>query len=176
MSSTGPSARTLATTQGNQLAHLGLLSSAASRTRSLVPEPEVSRSVQHLNAQVALPPRNRPAHPAGRSAKLSFPDTIQLRSRVRRGHFCHRRPECPPFPPGRGSRGRPPQCLGLVRRRPPSDHDALDLVNGHRVRRPIVELRRLRRRVPGDLLRVLQCPPVREVRRDPRRPERVAAR
>ena len=45
-----------------------------------------------------------------------------------------------------------------------------------RVRRPVVELRRLRRRVPGDLLRVLEGPPVREVRRDPRRPERVAAR
>ena len=27
-----------------------------------------------------------------------------------------------------------------------------DLVDGHRVRRPVVELRRLRRRVPGDLL------------------------
>ena len=29
---------------------------------------------------------------------------------------------------------------------PRSDHDAFDLVNGHRVRRPVVELRRLRRR------------------------------
>ena len=41
-----------------------------------------------------------------------------------------------------------------------SDHDAFDLVDGHRVRRPVVELRRLRRRVPGDLLSVLEGPPV----------------
>ena len=40
----------------------------------------------------------------------------------------------------------------------------------------IVPLRRLRRRVAGDPLRVLQRPPVREIRRDARRPERVAAR
>ena len=46
----------------------------------------------------------------------------------------------------------------------------------HRVCRPVVELRRLRRRVPGDLLSVLEGPPVREVRRGPRRSERVAAR
>ena len=32
---------------------------------------------------------------------------------------------------------------------------------------PVVELRRLRRRVPRDLLRVLERPPVRQVRRDP---------
>ena len=31
---------------------------------------------------------------------------------------------------------------------PRSDHDTLDLVDGHRGRRPVVELRRLRRRVP----------------------------
>ena len=37
-----------------------------------------------------------------------------------------------------------------------SDHDALDLVDGHRGRRPVVELRRLRRRVPRGLLRVLE--------------------
>ena len=40
---------------------------------------------------------------------------------------------------------------------------------------PVVELCRLRRRVPGDLLRALERPPVRQIRRDPRRPERVAA-
>ena len=55
------------------------------------------------------------------------------------------------------------------------DHDALDLVDGDRVRRPIVEFRRLRGGVPGDLLRVFERPPVRQRRRDPRRPERVAA-
>ena len=55
-----------------------------------------------------------------------------------------------------------------------SDHDAFDLVDRHRVRRPVVELRRLRRRVPRDVLGVLEGPPVRQVRRDPRRPERVA--
>ena len=41
------------------------------------------------------------------------------------------------------------------------DHDALDLVERDRVRRPVVQLRRLRRRVPGDPLRVLERPPVR---------------
>ena len=55
------------------------------------------------------------------------------------------------------------------------DHDALDLVDGDRVRRPVVELRRLRGGVRGDLLRVFERPPVRQIRRDPRRPERVAA-
>ena len=57
-----------------------------------------------------------------------------------------------------------------------SDHDAFDLVERDRVRRPVVELRRLRRRVPGDPLRVLERPAVRQVRRDARRPKRVAAR
>ena len=62
---------------------------------------------------------------------------------------------------------RPAPCL---------DHDALDLVERHRIRRPVVQLRRLRRRVPGDPLRMFERAPVREVRRDPRRPKRVAAR
>ena len=39
------------------------------------------------------------------------------------------------------------------------DHDALDLVDGDRVRRPVVEFRRLRGGVPGDLLRVFERPP-----------------
>ena len=56
------------------------------------------------------------------------------------------------------------------------DHDALDLVDGDRVRRPVVELRRLRGGVPGDLLRVFERPPIRQIRRDPRRQERVVAR
>ena len=51
---------------------------------------------------------------------------------------------------------------------------AFDLVDGHRVRRPVVELRRLGRGVPGDLLRVLPRPSVREVRREVRRPPRTA--
>ena len=72
-----------------------------------------------------------------------------------------------------------PETAELPRsRRPrhrPLDHDALNLVDGDCVRRPVVELRRLRRGVPGDPLRVLEGPPVRQVRRDPRRPERVAA-
>ena len=57
-----------------------------------------------------------------------------------------------------------------------SDHDAFDLVERDRVRRPVVELRRLRRRVAGNPLRVLERPPVGQVRRDARRPKRVAAR
>ena len=64
----------------------------------------------------------------------------------------------------------------LVEGAPCLDHDALDLVDRDRVRRPVVELRRLRRRVARDLLRVLQGSSVRQIRRDPRRPERVAAR
>ena len=40
-----------------------------------------------------------------------------------------------------------------------SDHDAFDFVDGHRVSRPIVQLRRLGRCVPGDLLSVLEVPP-----------------
>ena len=56
-----------------------------------------------------------------------------------------------------------------------TDHDALELVDGDRFRRPVVELRRLRRGVPGDLLRVRERPAVRQIRSDPRRPERVAA-
>ena len=43
------------------------------------------------------------------------------------------------------------------------------------VRGPVVELRRLRRGVAGNPLRVLERPPVRQTRRDARRPKRVAA-
>ena len=50
----------------------------------------------------------------------------------------------------------------------------LTFVDSDRVRRPVVELRRLRERVPGDLLRVFERSPVRQIRRDPRRPKRVA--
>ena len=66
--------------------------------------------------------------------------------------------------------------MRLSAARLPLDHDAFDLVERDRVRRPVVHLRRLRRRVAGDPLRVLERPPVRQVRRDPRRPKRVAAR
>ena len=61
--------------------------------------------------------------------------------------------------PGRSWPQRPRREKHL-RRQPRSDHDTLDLVDRHRVRRPVVELRRLRRRVPGDLLSVLEGPPV----------------
>ena len=74
------------------------------------------------------------------------------------------------------ARGSVPACGSRsVFLRDTLDHDALDLVDGDRVGRPVVELRRLRRRVPGDPLRVLKASPVRQIRRDPRRPERVAA-
>ena len=43
-----------------------------------------------------------------------------------------------------------------------SDHDAFDFTDRHRVCPAVVELRRLRRRMPRDLLRVLEGPPVRE--------------
>ena len=58
---------------------------------------------------------------------------------------------------------------------PRLDHDALDLVDGDRIGRPGVELRRLRGGVRGDPLRVCERPPIRQIRRDPRRPKRVAA-
>ena len=42
---------------------------------------------------------------------------------------------------------------------PASDHDAFDLLDGHRVRRPVVELHRLRRRVcPRSVARARGCP------------------
>ena len=50
--------------------------------------------------------------------------------------------------------------------RSPLNHDAFDLVERDRVRRPVVQLRRLRRRVAGDPLRVLERPAVRQIRRD----------
>ena len=87
-------------------------------------------------------------------------------------------------PPGCGSRrckgGAPPAMRSASRHA--SDYDTLDLVDRHPVRRPVVELRRLRRCVARDLLRVLERPAIRQVRRDPRRPEtcgstsRLAAR
>ena len=55
-----------------------------------------------------------------------------------------------PFPPG----GDPLDGGRSAR----LGHDALDLVDRHRVRRPVVELRRLGRRVSSDLLGVLQRP------------------
>ena len=41
----------------------------------------------------------------------------------------------------------------------PSDHDAFDLVERDRVRRPVVQLRRPGRRMAGNLLRVLERSP-----------------
>jgi len=72
------------------------------------------------------------------------------------------------------SREQPVKALiGRVGRRGrvPSDHDAFDLVERDRVRRPVVQLRRPRRRVAGNLLRVLERTPVRQIRRDARRPD-----
>ena len=64
----------------------------------------------------------------------------------------------------------PPEQL---RYGPLLNHDPFDLVDGDRVRRPVVELRRLRRCVPGDPLRVLERPSVGQVRRDPPSPRNV---
>ena len=72
-----------------------------------------------------------------------------------------------------------PRCLLPSMRSPPlpSDHDALDFVARDRVRRPVVELRRLRAtRAPRSAARARAPPPVRQVRRDAGRPKRVAAR
>ena len=124
---------------------------------------------------------------------------------TRVGAARHRRAAETPQPPGGTRRRRKTESSVLATRHPPwrtrhlaarfrpdsptgrpagsgawqdghrLDHDALDLVDGDRVRRPVVELRRLRGGVPGDLLRVFERPPIRQIRRDPRRPERVAA-
>ena len=76
---------------------------------------------------------------------------------------------------GRLSQAPPVKFTGDARVKR-SDHDAFDLVDRHPVRRSVVEFRRLGRPMPGDLLGVLEGPTVRQIRRDPRRPERVAAR
>ena len=67
---------------------------------------------------------------------------------------------CPTGRATRWARSSSPFRSRCVRSRRPSPVSA----------RPVVELRRLRRRVPRALLRVLQRPPVRQVRRDPLRP------
>ena len=83
----------------------------------------------------------------------------------------------PPTPArSRTSAPRDGRATQAGRVRLSSDHDAFDLVERDRVRRPVVQLRRPGRRVAGNLLGVLERPPVRQIRRDTRRPERVAAR
>ena len=80
---------------------------------------------------------------------------------------------------GRRGRGGRRECLRVLtaewpqarrrhrqRRRIRSNHDTLDLVHRHRVRRPVVQLRRLRRCVSRDLLRALERPSVRQVARN----------
>ncbi len=56
-----------------------------------------------------------------------------------------------------------------------SEPNALDLSTRDRLRRPVVELRRLRARVTGNLGRRLDASATGHVRRDPRRPEAVVA-
>ena len=66
-----------------------------------------------------------------------------------------------PAPTSRWSNRAVPATTQAGRGRIPSDHDAFDLVERDRVRRPVVQLRRPGRRMAGNLLRVLKRPPVR---------------
>ena len=60
------------------------------------------------------------------------------------------------FPLRLARRHRLPKVPKVVAPRACLDRDAVGSRRGHHVRRPVVELRRVRRRVPGDLLRVLE--------------------
>ena len=97
----------------------------------------------------------RPPAPVGRRAlpgQPGVPGSIRSRS-------------CPagvvtPCKVGSPRRGAQPDLrVRWKSARHASDYDTLDLVDGHRIRRPVVELSRLRRRVPGDLLSVFKGPP-----------------
>ena len=110
-----------------------------------------------------------PPSPQGERGEDARPDRASSPNETRRGGLGLWPRVRPDSPNGRPSgRGAWPDGHRL-------DHDALDLGDGDRVHRPVVELRRLRGGVPGDLLRVFERPPIRQRRRDPRRPERVAA-
>ena len=120
-------------------------------------------------ARRALDARPRTPSPQGSRGDDARPDRASAPHETRRGGLGIWQRVRPDAPHGRpAGRGAWPYGHRL-------DHDALDLVDGDRVRRPVVELRRLRGGVPGDLLRVFERPPIRQIRRDPRRPERVAA-
>ena len=112
-----------------------------------------------------------PPSPQGARGEDARPDRASSPHDTRRGGLGLWQRVGPDAPHGRPS-GRGAWPYG---HRLDLDHDALDLVDGDRVRRPIVELRRLRGGVPSDLLCVFERPPIRQIRRDPRRPKRVAA-
>ena len=113
--------------------------------------------------------------PAGRRQSRSSPEESPLPDRPinldrgrRNGSPLARRPRSrtAPSPAGitrhrRSRHGGCPDGGGATCARR-ADHDPLDLVDGDRVRGPVVELRCLRRRVPRDLLRVLEGPSVRQ--------------
>ena len=120
-------------------------------------------------ARRAIDARPRPPSPQGERGEDARPNRASSPHDTRRGGLGSWPRVRPDAPHGRpAGRGAWPDGHRL-------DHDALDLVDGDRVRRPVVELRRLRGGVPGDPLRVFERPPIRQIRRDPRRPERVAA-
>ena len=58
----------------------------------------------------------------------------------------------------------------------PLNPDLLDILDGDRVRRPVVELGRARALMRGDRLGALECAAIEEIRRDTRGPEGVAIR
>ena len=107
-------------------------------------------------ARRALDARPRPPSPQGKRGDDARPDRASSPHDTRRGGLGLGRRVGPDAPHGRpAGRGAWPYGHRLD-----LDHDALDLVDGDRVRCPVVELRRLRGGVPGDLLRVLERPPV----------------
>ena len=121
-------------------------------------------------ARRALDARPSPPSPQGERGEDARPHLASSPHDTRRGGLGLCWPRVRPDAPHGRPAGRGAWPYG-----PRLDYDALDLVDGDRVRRPVVELRRLRGGVPGDLLRVFERPPIRQIRRDPRRPERVAA-
>ena len=138
---------------------------ATSRTR---PAPNQCRHrVRLLRAHDSVPPARSMTSP--RSTLLRPGRPAQISSPPRRAAV---RPAAQPVT-GRSLRRRASSAASCSQTaRPPAlhrtrrsglllDHDAFDLVEQDSVRRPVVELGRLRRRVAGDPLRVLECPPVR---------------
>ena len=120
-------------------------------------------------ARRAIDARPRPPSPQGERGEDVRPNRASSPHDTRRGGLGSWQRVRPDSPNGR------PAGSGAWQYGHRLDHDALDLVDGDRVRRPVVELGRLRGGVRGDPLRVFERPPIRQIRRDPRRPERVAA-
>ena len=104
-------------------------------------------------ARRAIDARPSTPSPQGERGEDARPNRASSPHKHRRGGLGLWQRVRPDLPHGRPAGS----CAGLYA--PRLDHDALDLVDGDRVCRPFVELRRLRGGVPGDLLRVFERPP-----------------